>query len=161
LVTSPRTFRTSSRTSERMARVRRKDTPIELILRRAVWARGARFRLHLQNVPGRPDFGNRRRRVAVFVDGCFWHGCPICRDFPTNNRRLWEQKFRYNRERRLKVRTVLERDGWTVVEVWGHEIWKNLEETADRVAQALVEVDMAVMTSTKRRVSGRCAGGKA
>ncbi len=129
------------KTSERMSRVRQRDTPIEVALRSAVWRQGGRFRLHLGDVPGHPDFGSRKSKVAVFVDGCFWHGCPTCYKAPTVNARFWKRKITYNRSRRASVKRQLESTGWTVVEVWGHEIERNVNPVANRVMKALLGRD--------------------
>jgi DNA mismatch endonuclease (patch repair protein) len=121
------------RTSDRMSRVHRHDTPIEVALRRAVWKRGVRFRVHLSGVEGRPDFGSKGLKIAVFVDGCFWHGCPMCYVAPNRNAKFWRDKVTYNKRRRREVVRSLEGDGWTVVQVWGHEIDRNLPKVAQRV----------------------------
>lgn len=124
-------------TSARMARVRRKDTPIEVKLRKAVWSLGGRYRTQLTDLPGRPDFGSRVRRVAVFVDGCFWHGCPTCYRRPAANAVEWKRKVAYNRARRRMVRRQLKSMDWTVFEVWGHQVNGDLGKVALRVAKAL------------------------
>ena len=104
-----------------MSRIRSKDTKPELTVRRILWARGLRYRIHSRAVPGIPDISNRRRRLAVFVDGCFWHGCPICYKEPKTNTEFWREKIRRNRARREVVRADLEAQGFRVVEIWEHE----------------------------------------
>ena len=121
-------------TSARMSAVRHFDTPPEMKLRRALWHKGLRFRTHLRGVPGRPDIGLKGRRVAVFVDGCFWHGCPVCYVAPRANAEFWSKKVEYNRTRRRQVRSQLRGSGWTVVEVWGHEVERDLPRTVSRIA---------------------------
>lgn len=79
------------------------------------------WRRHL-NIPGRPDFAFARSRVAVFVDGCFWHGCRRCRNLPTSNREFWRLKIATNRIRDRKVGRVLCSRGWSVMRVWEHEL---------------------------------------
>lgn len=147
-------------TSSRMRRVRRSDTALELRFRRALWARGVRYRVHPPGVEGRPDLGVRGRRVVVFIDGCFWHGCPICKDYPSANRAFWEAKFRYNQERREKVRSDLKGKGWRVVEVWGHEINQDLDSTVTRVARALTDSPLAETRLAIRRRSAAVIEGK-
>jgi len=110
------------KTSERMSRVGHANTPLEIELRQAVWRLGGRYRLQLPGVPGRPDFGSRTKRVAVFVDGCFWHGCPTCYVEPARNRAFWRQKIVYNRRRREDVLRQLRSSDWAVVQVWGHDV---------------------------------------
>jgi len=73
-------------------------------------------------VHGHPDFVFRRERVAVFVDGCFWHGCPKCYRRPKSNRKFWDAKAARNRARDAEVTRALRRAGWTVVRIWEHAL---------------------------------------
>lgn len=110
---------TKSKRSEVMAKIRgrgNKDTELALakIFRQnkiTGWRRN-------QSVFGRPDFVFKSRKVAVFVDGCFWHGCPKCYRAPKSNRRFWRQKITRNRKRDLEVNRVLRSQGWKVVRFW-------------------------------------------
>lgn len=120
-----------------MKRVGVKNTPIEVMLRREVWKHGLRYRLHPNDIPGRPDFANRRLRLAVFVDGCFWHGCPDCYVAPKTNVPFWAKKIAYNRARRARVKRELKRKGWVVVEAWEHEVNKDVQKVARRVLTAI------------------------
>ncbi len=104
---------------------RRRDTTPERLLRSALHRRGWRFRVDLP-VEGaarrvRPDIVFTRRRVAVFVDGCFWHSCPEHGQAPRKNASYWEPKLRRNAERDREDTDSLERSGWTVIRVWEHE----------------------------------------
>ena len=104
-----------------MSRVRSKDTKPELAVRRTLWAAGFRYRVHDGTLPGTPDVSNKRMRLAVFVDGCFWHGCPECYSEPKSNVEFWRAKMRMNAARRERVRSDLEGIGFRVVEIWEHE----------------------------------------
>lgn len=104
-----------------MSSIRSKDTKPELAVRRILWGRGLRYRVHSRAVLGTPDISNKRRRLAVFVDGCFWHGCPVCYREPRTNTAFWREKVRRNRARREAVRAGLEAQGFRVVEIWEHE----------------------------------------
>jgi DNA mismatch endonuclease (patch repair protein) len=75
------------------------------------------WRRHLP-LPGRPDFAWARQRVALFVDGCFWHGCPKCYRAPKHNRAFWRTKIQGNRARDKRVSAALRRRGWVVLRVW-------------------------------------------
>jgi len=119
-----------------MSAIRSVNTRPELAVRRAVWARGLRYRIHDRSVPGTPDLSNRSRRVAVFVDGCFWHACPRCYREPRSNVEFWRAKISRNRERRAKVRRMLRVDGWLVVQAWEHEVIRSPERVAGRVERA-------------------------
>jgi DNA mismatch endonuclease (patch repair protein) len=85
---------------------------------------------------GKPDFTFRRERVVVFVDGCFWHGCPKCRKRPKSNQEFWDSKFSKNRNRDKLVSRELRSLGWTVVRVWQHQL-VNSSRVASRVIRAL------------------------
>jgi DNA mismatch endonuclease (patch repair protein) len=104
---------------------RRRDTKPEVRLRSALHRRGLRFRNDLlvrcEGVKVRPDIVFTKRRVAVFVDGCFWHGCPEHMHMPKTNQDYWVPKLDRNMERDRRVDAALEADGWTVVRIWEHD----------------------------------------
>ena len=87
----------------------------------------------------RPDFAFRRQRIAVFVDGCFWHGCPKHSNMPANNRDFWMKKLTGNQTRDRLVTRTLRKDGWRVVRVWEHELRKPARVLA-RIRKALSSV---------------------
>ena len=98
-----------------------RDTAPETALRRELHHRGVRFRLHRDDLPGCPDIVLVRVKVAVFVDGCFWHGCPIHFVAPKANRQWWLTKIGDNRLRDQRNSDALREMGWTPVRVWEHE----------------------------------------
>ena len=106
-----------------MSHIRGKDTKPEIAVRRTVWGMGIRYRLHSRAVPGTPDLSNRSRRLAVFVDGCFWHGCPRCYREPQTNTVFWREKVERNRKRRRVVRKDLKMQGFRVAEIWEHDAY--------------------------------------
>lgn len=108
----------------RMERQRRRDTGPELALRKALWARGLRYRVDYRVLPGlrrRADVAFIGPRVAVFVDGCFWHRCPDHGTTPRANREWWVRKLEGNVERDRDTDARLRDAGWFVVRVWEHE----------------------------------------
>jgi len=90
-----------------------------------------------QRVFGKPDFIFRRQKVAVFVDGCFWHGCPRCYRRPKSNRKFWDAKITRNRMRDRRVKSVLRNEGWQVLRFWEHDLKINGERAAHRIAKSL------------------------
>ena len=90
-----------------------------------------------QKVFGKPDFLFRRNRLALFVDGCFWHGCPRCYRRPKSNRKFWDNKIGRNRKRDLEVSRELRRLGWVVMRVWEHELAKRQEACVKRIQAVL------------------------
>jgi DNA mismatch endonuclease (patch repair protein) len=112
-----------------MSRIRSRDTRPELRLRRLLWACGLRgYRLH-RKLPGKPDIVYSRARLAIFVDGCFWHGCPECGDgrAPVSNTGYWSAKRKANQERDARRTRELEMMGWRVVRLWEHQVTKEAE----------------------------------
>jgi DNA mismatch endonuclease, patch repair protein len=108
----------------RMQRTPRRDTDAELLVRSLLHAEGFRYRVDVRPVPtlrARADLVFRRARVAVFVDGCFWHGCPEHGTWPKNNAQWWRAKIEANRRRDERATAQLRAAGWTVVRVWEHE----------------------------------------
>lgn len=112
--------------SEQMARVKSRNTGLEVLFRKLLWRRGLRYRLH-GRLAGSPDLVIRSRRTVVFIDGCFWHGCPHHYRAPATNVEFWRAKYNKNRQRDQKVNRSLKADGWRVIRVWEHEIRENLE----------------------------------
>ena len=108
------------RTSRRMKGVRRRDTTPEMVVRRLLFGEGYRYRVHAEELPGSPDIVFPRRRKAIFVHGCFWHGHEGCPrgSLPKTRRDYWSGKVRRNRQRDSRVATRLRAMGWSVCVVW-------------------------------------------
>lgn len=110
--------------SERMSRIRGKDTKPEKIVRSWLHRQGFRFRLHRKDLPGKPDIVLPKYKTVILVHGCFWHrhpGCPISTT-PKTNTKFWEEKFCKNLERDTRNRKALEALGWKVIVVWECEV---------------------------------------
>ena len=122
---------TKEQRSKLMAKVRRKHTKPEIIVRRTLHRLGMRFRLHRSDLPGTPDIVLPSRSLAIYVHGCFWHGhsCRAGR-LPTTNHDLWVEKRRANLERDARKARELQAKGWQVVIVWECEtkVIASLEE---------------------------------
>ena len=114
-----------------MSRMPRASTKLEVALRQALHARGLRFRIHRRDLPGTPDIVFPAARLAVFVDGCFWHACPDHGGLPKNNRDWWERKLAGNVERDARKDAELSAMGWHPLHLWEHV---PIEEMAERVA---------------------------
>jgi DNA mismatch endonuclease (patch repair protein) len=115
---------------------RRRDTKPEVMLRSELHRQGFRFRkdflLRVGHVRVRPDIVFPRRRIVVFVDGCFWHGCPLHASIPKVNRAYWEPKLAANINRDSRVDAALRNGGWTVVRAWEHD---DVGDVAEWVSQ--------------------------
>lgn len=114
----------SDTTQRRMKSIRQRDTNCEMILRRELFKRGLRYRVNTAPegfVGQRADIVFPRQRVAIFVDGCFWHRCPTHGSSPRHNRDWWDQKLSANCERDRRNTQCLESKGWRVLRIWEHE----------------------------------------
>lgn len=134
-----------------MGSAARRDTGAELALRRALHSRGLRYRVTYP-VPGQRrrtiDVAFTRAKVAVFVDGCFWHGCPEHGTMPRSNSEWWTTKLAANHARDRDTDRVLEAQGWTVVRVWEHE-------SPDLAAMRVVDIVNTATTEDVRRAGSR------
>lgn len=124
--------------SRTMRAVPSKNTSAELALRKALSTEGIRgYRLHGKDIPGNPDVVFRKKRVVVFVDGCFWHGCPKCHREPSTNQTYWKMKVQRNRDRDATVTQKCIDAGWRVVRVWEHDVLKTPAAVAQTVKAVL------------------------
>ncbi len=115
------------------------DTPAELALRRELHRRGLRYRVHRRPVPGirsHADIVFPRERVAVFVDGCFWHGCPEHGTWPATNAAWWREKIEANRSRDRRIVGELERERWQVLRIWSHEPTREAADAVEQLVRA-------------------------
>lgn len=119
-----------------MARVRNKGTDAELKLRKELWKKGRRYRLHLK-LPGSPDLAFTSEKVAVFVDGCFWHGCPLHYSQPKTNETFWNNKLQRNLNRDREADASLLSEGWRVVRIWEHELYEDLDSVVEIILSEL------------------------
>jgi DNA mismatch endonuclease, patch repair protein len=122
----------SDRVSQQMSRMPRTSTGPEIAIRRALHRQGLRFRLHRRALPGTPDIVLCRAKVAVFIDGCFWHACPDHGSLPKNNRSWWDAKLAANKERDGRKDAALTEMGWVPIHCWEHE---SPEFAAQRIAE--------------------------
>jgi DNA mismatch endonuclease (patch repair protein) len=121
-----------------MTHIRGRDTGPELRLRTALRSEGVRgYRISPKDIPGSPDITFTKQRIAVFVDGCFWHRCPLCYREPSSNIEFWRQKLSRNVERDRTVDSNLMGMGWKVMRLWEHEIKANPEAAAGKVLMLL------------------------
>jgi DNA mismatch endonuclease, patch repair protein len=124
---------------ERMVRTARRDTKPELELRRLLHARGLRYRVDrpvLRDRRRRPDIVFGPARVVVFVDGCFWHGCPEHATWPAANADFWREKIETNRLRDRDTDARLKAEGWAVLRVWEHESPRGVADCIERLVRA-------------------------
>lgn len=119
----------SETTSKVMSSIHAKNTRPEILLRKALWENGlSGYRLHWKKVPGKPDIAYPQKKIAIFVNGCFWHRCPHCKpSFPKTNVGFWRNKFDKNIERDKTKSSELRKMGWKVVTIWECQIKNDIQ----------------------------------
>jgi DNA mismatch endonuclease (patch repair protein) len=118
-----------------MSSIRSKNTKPEVTVRRLLWANGKRYRIHDKSIFGTPDISSKKNMVAIFIDGCFWHGCISCYQKPRTNIKFWSNKITINRKRRRVVASRLKKEGWKMLEIWEHDVKLRPDSVARRISK--------------------------
>lgn len=120
---------TKEQRSKNMSHIKSKDTKPEVFLRKKLWNRGVRYRKNFKGLPGKPDIAITKKKIAIFVDGEYWHGYnwKVNRDHIHTHRDYWVPKIEKNMKRDLEVNAKLQSMGWTVVRFWSKEVLKNID----------------------------------
>ncbi|MCG8037119.1 MAG: very short patch repair endonuclease [Candidatus Thiodiazotropha taylori] len=130
---------TPEQRSHCMSRIQGKNTKPELTLRKALWAAGHRYRLK-NRLPGRPDIVFPSKKVAIFIDGCFWHKCPEHFQAPASNSKFWADKINRNVERDREVEQLLIDRGWQILRFWEHEVRDSPEACISKVQRIFSDI---------------------
>lgn len=121
-----------------MSHIRSKNTKAEVLLRKALWHHGIRYWKNYKDLPGKPDIVLTRYKIAIFVDGDFWHARGH-QDHPgeqvATNKEFWQKKLKDNVERDKEVNDELTEEGWLVLRLWESDIKKNLDDCVDQILQ--------------------------
>lgn len=127
-----------TRRSWNMSRIKSSDTALELKVRKYLFSKGFRYRIHYRLV-GKPDIVFPANKIAVFVNGCFWHlhGCSLSK-IPSSRTKFWEQKLKRNRERDAEVAIALDKLGWTVIQLWECEINSDFNHAMEKLTELLL-----------------------
>lgn len=141
--------------SRMMSGIKGKNTRPELIIRKALHARGFRYRLHAANIPGKPDIVLARYHAVIFVHGCFWHGhdCPLFR-LPSTRTEFWQVKITRNRIRDAEVSEKVTQQGWRILSIWECSIKGRTKLGVDTV------VELAISWLTGNMAVGEIRGSK-
>ena len=128
-------FYTTKERSKIMSKIRGKNTKAELVFRKALWKKGIRYRVDSRSLPGKPDVSIQKFKLAIFIDGEFWHGYdwPERKKSLKSNRDFWIPKIERNMQRDREVNNQLEEKGYTVFRFWTSEIKTNLDKCINDV----------------------------
>ena len=128
---------TKKQRSFNMSQIKGKNTKPEVILRRLLYSRGIRgFRIHYK-IFGKPDIVFIKKKIVIFIDGCFWHKCPVCFVKPETRMDFWMEKIEKNVERDKTVNKNLEKEGWVVLRFWEHEIYRSPDRVVSKIVRWL------------------------
>lgn len=143
--------------SEVMSKIRSKDTNPEIMLRKALFAKGYRYRINYKKLPGKPDIVLPKYKTAIFVHGCFWHaheGCKIAH-IPKTNVEFWTGKLNKNKERDKKNKSEIQALGWEVITVWECEVTKKaLSNIIENIISALNREEVKGVPPVKVKIYG-------
>jgi DNA mismatch endonuclease (patch repair protein) len=121
-----------------MRAVKAKNTSLEIVFRKALWKAGIRgWRIHKSSLAGKPDIVFSAARITVFIDSCFWHGCPMHLRMPKSNLDYWEAKISRNRKKDEAATQELRAKGWLVMRFWEHELRDNLDYCISKLKRKL------------------------
>nr|WP_325297216.1 very short patch repair endonuclease [uncultured Dysosmobacter sp.] len=130
------------RRSEIMSHIKSKDTSIELLVRRKLFSMGYRYRVNYKALPGKPDIVFTKKKVAIFIHGCYWHGHDCGSRYAhssQSNKMYWGTKIERTKQRDEKHIQALEADGWTVVVLWECQIRQSFDQTVEFIVKTLSE----------------------
>jgi DNA mismatch endonuclease (patch repair protein) len=130
------------RRSQNMSKIRSKDTLPEILIRKALWRMGYRYRLHYKLLPGKPDIVITKHKIVIFVHGCFWHRHENCIEAsrPKTNSEYWETKINRNIERDKKYQEEIKQSGWKVIIIWECNVKKDIEENMKLLEKQLNKI---------------------
>lgn len=130
---------TKEQRRKNMQAVKNKDTNIEILLRKALWNRGYRYRKNCQDIEGKPDIVLSKYKIAIFCDSEFWHGYnwEVRKNDIKSNQDFWIKKIEGNIKRDVNVNEILEQQGWKVIRFWGKDIQKNIETCINKIEKEI------------------------
>ena len=135
---------TKEQRSRTMSHIHKKDTSIELKLRKALWHKGYHYRLNYKKLPGTPDIALTKYKIAIFVDGEFWHGKDFekTKDKLKNNKDYWIEKIEENIQRDIKIDGLLRNMDWTPLHFWSNDVKKYLDFCISEIEDTIHEINM-------------------
>lgn len=119
--------------SQNMRAIRSTSTKLETEICRQLWKKGIRFRKNVKNLYGKPDIAIKKYKIVIFLDSCFWHGCPVHYRIPKSNEEYWYKKIHRNIDRDKEVNEYYYQNRWHLLRVWEHEIKNDVDEVVSRI----------------------------
>jgi DNA mismatch endonuclease (patch repair protein) len=123
---------TSEKRSNNMRAIK-SISKLEDLVAKELWKKNIRYRRNVKSLFGKPDIAIKKYKVVIFIDSCFWHGCPVHGIKPKSNDEFWENKLERNKKRDTEVNNFYNTHGWHILRIWEHEIKENLELTVEKI----------------------------
>lgn len=123
--------------SKTMRAVRSNNSKMEVAFRRLLFSKGIRYRKNVSDLPGKPDIAIKNKKLVIFLDSCFWHGCPQHLRRPQSNQDYWNRKVEINIERDQKINSEYKKLKWKILRFWEHEIKNNAGECINTLLKEL------------------------
>ena len=128
---------TKKQRSYNMSMIKCINTKPEIRLRKLLFSNGLRGYRVKTKIKGKPDIVFTKKKVAIFIDGCFWHKCPKCFVRPGTNKEFWNKKINSNVKRDKKINNYLKKEGWIIIRLWEHEVRKDIEKCLKKIKSKL------------------------
>lgn len=143
----PFKFKTTSERSRLMSKIRSTNTKAEIVLRKKLWNAGIRYRINYNKLPGKPDIVITKKKIAIFVDGEFWHGYKWKEKKPRikANREYWIPKIERNISRAKKVNKILKKQGWIAIRFWEQDVKQQIEQCVHKIISMTNEIDQPTL----------------
>lgn len=125
-----------------MSSVKSKETKLETKVTKYLWTKGLRYRKNVKDLYGTPDIAIKSRKVVVFIDSCYWHGCPEHCRLPVSNNEYWQAKIERNAARDCKVTAYYRDKGWRVIRIWEHDLKDSFEDVMNKLLAELKNHDV-------------------
>jgi DNA mismatch endonuclease (patch repair protein) len=123
--------------SQTMKAVKSKNSKMEVKFRSTLWRLGFRFYKNVGTMPGKPDIVFPRKKIIIFLDSCFWHGCPLHLRLPSSNVEYWQAKINRNQSRDEKINNIYSEMNWRIFRIWEHELKENFDDLLQKIAKEL------------------------
>lgn len=134
--------------SQIMSKIKSKNTKLENKIISDLWKRGFRFRRNVASLTGKPDIAIKKYKIVIFIDSCFWHGCPQHCRMPSSNRTYWEKKIKRNKERDREVTNFYKEKGWHILRIWEHELKNDYENILNKIEKFINDIKHITRCST-------------
>ncbi|WP_140456864.1 MULTISPECIES: very short patch repair endonuclease [Priestia] len=118
----------------------RSQSQLENVVSRELWKKGFRFRKNVKSLFGKPDIAIQKYKIAIFIDSCFWHVCPLHGNKPKSNQEYWNKKLESNKKRDAEVSAYYKQNGWHIKRIWEHEIKADLQHSVNEIADFIEQI---------------------